>query len=309
MKKNKSLLGLYLIVSLVLIVASVVLALTVGINFSTEIAGGTQIEVQVIDSNKTEDQIEKVEKALKENGLRAEKIFVEDKGTISNIVVRIAEKDLKADKVRASISNKTGNDLAEVSELHEFDGIVTNRALIWTSVAVVCLLLLMFLFGYFRYGIVGAISLMFTMLHSLILSVSMLIITRLTISFISLAIILSVLALVIFAMILILEKLRESVKQKHNENADIKDLIAEAKKETLKPLIALAVVLAVVCLAFVFVPVRLVWLSALAVLTVAVVGAYSFYFVGLSLHESLYRTKKLSEKAKLSKNVSPKPSK
>ena len=50
-------------------------------------------------------------------------------------------------------------------------------------------------------------------------------------------------------------------------------------------------------------------LSAVATLVATIVGAYSFYFVGLSMYENLYITKKLSEKAKRSRNVSPKPSK
>ena len=63
MKKRKSILAIYLIVSLALIVCSVVLALTVGINFGTDIAGGTQIEVQVQDINKVDAEIEKIEYA------------------------------------------------------------------------------------------------------------------------------------------------------------------------------------------------------------------------------------------------------
>lgn len=309
MKKNKSFLGLYLIISLVFVVVSVVLALTVGINFSSDIAGGTQIEVQIADRNKVSEEIENIEQALKDNGVKAEKIFVEDKGTISNVVVRVAERGLNQDKIRADISIKTGVSLSGVSELQEYESSITKKTLIWTSVAVVCLLLALFIFGYFRYTLVGGIALMFTVLHSLILTIAMFIVTRLIVSFVALVAMLCVLALVIFATILVFEKVRESVKQKNNENADIKELVGVAKKEVFKPVIALATTLVVASLAFVFVPDRFVCLSAVATLVATIVGAYSFYFVGLSMYENLYITKKLSEKAKRSRNVSPKPSK
>ena len=309
MKKRKSILAIYLIVSLALIVCSVVLALTVGINFGTDIAGGTQIEVQVQDINKVDAEIEKIEHALKDNGVKAEKIFVEDKGVVSNIVVRINEKDLNGEKIRADIAIKSNISINQISPAEEFTGMVTNRALLWTSVGVVCLLLALFILGFIRYSIVGGISLMFTVLHSLILSLSMLIITRVIVSFAALIAVLAVVALVIFVMILTLEKLRENARQKHNENAEVRDLINEAKKEVFKPVVAIFAALVIITLCFVCVPVRFVYLTALALLVATVVGAYSYYFVGLSLHESLYLTKKLSEKNKLSRNNSPKPQK
>lgn len=309
MKKNKSFLGLYLIISLVLVVVSVVLALTVGINFSSDIAGGTQIEVQVADANKVEDQIVNIEAALEDNDIKAEKIFIEDKGTVTNVVVRIAEHDLDAEKIRADISIKTGVSLSGVSELQEYDSLITKKALIWTSVAVACFLIALFIFGYFRYTVVGGIALMFTVLHSFILILSMFIITRLIVSFVALVVMLCIIALVIFAMVLVLEKVRESSKQKNNENAEIKELLNVAKKEVFKPVVALLTALVVVTLAFIFVPNRFVCLSAIAVLVATLVGAYSFYFIGLSMYENLYTTKKISEKAKRSRNVSPKPSK
>ena len=47
MNKKKSFLGIYLIVSLVLIVAAVIVSLTAGINLGTDIGGGTQFEVKI----------------------------------------------------------------------------------------------------------------------------------------------------------------------------------------------------------------------------------------------------------------------
>ena len=79
MKKNKSFLGLYLIISLVFVVVSVVLALTVGINFSSDIAGGTQIEVTMNDGILTSTYTNKIDDVLDKYGLNIDTNFVEDK--------------------------------------------------------------------------------------------------------------------------------------------------------------------------------------------------------------------------------------
>ena len=159
MKKRIPLLGLYLIISFVLIITAVVVSLTAGINLGSDIAGGTQFEVTINSPAASDKQITTIEKILKDNGERAEKIFVEDKDVDTKIVVRIADKKIeKQNDIKEAIVSELVLNQDDVSSFSIFNGTVTKKAVLWTSIAIVCLLLVVFIAGWLRYKIVAGLS-------------------------------------------------------------------------------------------------------------------------------------------------------
>jgi len=310
MKKRIPLLGLYLIISFVLIITAVVVSLTAGINLGSDIAGGTQFEVTINSPAASDKQITTIEKILKDNGERAEKIFVEDKDVDTKIVVRIADKKIeKQNDIKEAIVSELVLNQDDVSSFSIFNGTVTKKAVLWTSIAIVCLLLVVFIAGWLRYKIVAGLSLTFAILHTLMLCVAMFVITRIPITMVSLIEILCITALVLFAFVLTLERIKENAELKHNSSLTTEELVSVSKKSTLTPLIFLAGLIAVVCLIFVCVPVSFVALSAGGLFICLLAGVYSYYFVGVEFHERLLDLKVQADKMKLSRNVSPAPSK
>ncbi len=301
MTKRKPFLSLYLIISLVLVVLAVVLSLTVGFNVGSDIGGGTQFEVKLSSEQTASAQTSKIKSALKEHGLVAEKIFVEDKGIDRAIIVRVAKKDLK-DDVRESVAEKLGVDISNVSEFNNINGLVTKKTVLWTSVAVICILLLIFVLGWIRYKLMAGLSLTFTVLHALLLSVSALVITRLPLTFVSLVLILSGLCLVIFAYVLTLERIRENAKLKHNENLSAFELVDISKKATLKPLIYLGALLLIMAIVILCLPIEYVIFSALTFIVCLALSAYSYYFVGMEIYANLLDIKMIRDKQRVSKN-------
>ncbi len=280
------------------------LSLTVGINLGTDIGGGSQIEITLVSTDNVSGQIKDVESVLKNNNLSSEKVFVEDKLVDTLIVVRIAKKDIKnADTIRTQIAEKLEIGVENVSEIASINGMVTKKAVIWTSVAIICLLLVVFVFGWIRYKIIAGLSLMITLLHTLLLGGSLLIITRLPINFVSLIILLCGVVFVLFAMVLTLERIRENASLKHNENLTTLELVNMSKHSVLKPLIVFAVLVLVVSVVFVCVPVSYVALSACCLIVCLASCIYSYYFVGMGLHEFMLDLKVANDKAKLSRNV------
>lgn len=308
MKKQKSLLWLYAVISFVVIVVAVVLSLTVGINLGTDIGGGTQIEVTVSSTENISSQVDKIEDVLKNYNLRSERVFVEDKYTDTLIVVRVAEKSIENEAdIRTLIAEELGIDEANIAEFATINGTVTNRAVIWTSVAIICLLLVVFIAGWIRYGIIAGLTLMISLLHTLLLSVAMLIITRLPINFVSLIVILCGIVFVLFALVLTLERIKENSALKHNESLSTAELVEISKRGVIKPLIVFAVLIMVVAIVLVCIPVRYVALSALSLIVCLAVCVYSYYLLGIELHKYLLELKATNDKLKLSKNNSPAP--
>lgn len=307
MKNKKSLLWVYAIISLVLIVAAVIVSLTAGINTGTDIGGGYQIEVKVSSETNLNGAVKDLKSAMKNSKVTAEKVFVEDKFTDTYVIAKTNVKSIKNENaVKNQIADKMNVSVDDV-EIFSFDGSITNKTVIWTSIGIVCLLLALFIMGWIRYGVVSATSLTIVALHTLLVSASLLIITRLPITMVSIIAILASVVLVILATILLLERIRENKKMKHNESLNSYEIVELSNKETYKPLLMLTALLAVVCLCFVCVPVRLVTFSALSLFACLIVAVYSYLFVGTNFTALLLNLSEVSQKAKLSKNVSPAP--
>ncbi len=300
MTKKKSFLGLYLIIPLVLIIVAVVLSLTIGMSLSTDIGGGTQFEVKIENTEKVASQSEAIKDALKKHGYSVEKIFVEDKEVETAIVVRVDKKDIK-EEVKQTIADKLGISVDQISDFQNINGLVTKKAVLWFSVTIVALLCLVFVGGWLRYKVVAGLSLVFVALISMLMPVALFIITRIPVSFISIVIVMLGVALSLFASALCLERVRESIKLKHNDGKTAGELVEMGMKSTMKPLLFFGVLIFVMSLVMICIPVRFVTMIALSIMLCLLTSAYS-YFVGMNLHASLLDIKITRDQARLSKN-------
>ena len=306
MNKKKSYLGIYLIVSFIIIIAAVIVSLTAGINLGTDIGGGTQFEIAIEGNKATNEQIKKVKNVLKNNGTRAESVFVEDKHVDTLIVVRIADRDVENQElIKNDLVAELGVEKQDISTFQTIGSTITKKVVLWVSIAVVCLLLLLFIAGWIRYNIVSGLSLLFATLHSLMLCVSLLVLTRLPITKVSVIVILCALVLLLFAYVLFLERVRENAMMKNNESLSTDELVNVSQKSILKPLIILAALIFIATIVFMCVPIRFVTLTACTMLVCLVSTIYSYYFMGINMHERLLDLKIHADKLRLSKNESP----
>lgn len=305
MKSKKSFLWLYAIISFVLIVSAVIVSLTAGISLATDIGGGTQIEVKISSDTKINSAVEDIKSLLSSNGCSAERIFAEDKYTDTYVVAKIAKKDIKnQDELVAKIATKLGVETEDVSVL-EFAGGVTNKAVIWTSVCIVCVLIALFVFGWVRYGVVSGVTLVVAPLHALLVALSLLTLTRLPISMITIIEMLFAVVFVVFATILLLEKIRENKKMKHNQSLSQEEIVNLSNKETIRPLAFGSALILVLAIVLVCIPVRVVTFSALSLVVCLAVAIYSYYCLTITLQSVMLSIEQATQKARLSRNVSP----
>lgn len=310
MNKKKYFFGLYLIVAFAIIISAVVVSLTLGINLGSDIGGGTQFEVAIDGNVAKSKDIKEIKEIVKKNGESIETIFVEDDRIETVIVVRIADKKIeKQSEIKKAIVEKLGVESSAISEFEIFNGTVTNKNVLHTGIAVVCVLLAIFIAGWIRYQLVAGLSLVFTTLTTLMLMVSMHILTRVPLTMISIMIMLALITVVLFAFVLFLEKVKANSKLKHYESLTTKELIDVSNKSVLKPLAFLAVLLLALSVVIVCIPVRFVTLTACSMFECLFVSILTYLFIDVPMHERLLDLKIQSDKLKLSKNSSPAPSK
>ena len=310
MSKSKPWLLIYTIISFCVIVAAVVVSLTVGFNLGSDIAGGSQIEVLISDSEKSASTlINDAKAALSDSGVSYEKIFVEDKYTDTYIVIRTNNKALDQEKLTASLSEKMGVTPENVVGIYEISGFVTKNAIIWVSVTTILLILGIFLAGWIRYKLATATALTISVLHSIIFAAAILILTRIPITLNSFIILAAVSLFVLFAFITTFERVLENKKLAHNKDLTSKELITLSKKETMKALLFIATGVALVSIVLLFVPMLSVLFNALSLIICLLSGIYSFWFIGISLYEYMLTIKDAADKRRLSTDNSPAPKK
>lgn len=308
MKNKKLWLIISAVVSFVIIITAVIVSLTAGISLATDMGGGYQIEVQIKDGMSSKDAVDALKETLKGEHVSVERVFVEDKFIDKYVVAKTADKKLDVEALKTKITQRFDAEEGKVA-LHEIKGRITNNSVIWMSVGLVAVLIAIFVAMIFRYKIVSSAVAVLTLLHSLLFSAAMLIITRLPISLTSVIGLLAIQAFVLIALILYFERIRENLKMKHNEGRPVAEVASDSMKVAVKPLIYIAALIAILCVGFICIPVSAVEFIALSILVCLIVGIYSFYVIGALLEEGMLTFEAQNKRAALSKNVQPKKAK
>ncbi|MBQ9790880.1 MAG: hypothetical protein IJW24_04770 [Clostridia bacterium] len=303
MKKSKILLPIMLIVSLAIVISSVVVSLTAGINLGIDFVGGKQIEIQVPDGQNTESYAASVADVLDDYGLSIDSSYDEDKFTSSYFVVKINTQDLSAEKasnIRSDIAEKLSLPLENVSEVLSISGSVTQKTVLTVGFSILGILVAIFAICWLRYGVMEALAILFGSLHVMIISFAIILLTRVPLTVASCVSIFasSVAFAGLFA--LILEKARETLRAKTN-NQTPREVYADAFNGSLVMIVIVLAAMLLFGIATLFVSANIIKLFAVSVALSALVAFYSL-FVSTTLCGYLAQAKVARDKHKLSKN-------
>ena len=109
-------------------------------------------------------------------------------------------------------------------------------------------------------------------------------------------------AIVLFAVILLLEKVRENQAMKLNENLTCKELVSMSNKSALRPLVVLAALFLIAAIVVICVPVKVMTFAGVSLITSLAVAVYTYILITTNTYAYLLDLKRTSEKARLSKN-------
>lgn len=311
MKNKKYPLVVFAIISLAIILVSAIIVAIFSVNTSIEIGGGSQIEVVLsYDQGEThyegkenvESYVKKIEDVLHNHKANVDSYFVEDKNIDTVLVVRIAKKSISgADSIQTEVASALDLDVSRVSKLQTLSSYFSNRLVLFVGLAILAALAICFFMGWLRYGILAGVSLMFTLLHSFILSLAIVFLTRIQFSMVGLCCSLVLSILSTFAFALVLERYRENKKSSQYAEYSYDEHLLLATKQN-KWLLIFAVVGVVLSFTFVLTPVAYVRLIGLNVLISLLVAAYSTTCIAPALHCYMLEIAGNKEKVRLSKN-------
>lgn len=303
-----------LIVSCVIVVASIFVLAFAGMNIGTSLAGGSQFEIALSSEEKTKQYTSEIKSILKENGCTLDSVFVESKYgagkndaeyTSSCLVVNLTEKNIsdeKEAKIISEISAKLGIDAEYISSIENITSSVKAKSILFVGLAVGIIAVCLFVFAWIRYDIFAGLSFILAILHNVILYLSLLIVTRVQLNLISLSVAI-VLTLVMSAVLIsIYEKYREVSRLHIAEKETISESMLKAVKTQATPFAIVGIAVLVFALLMFFIPVSSVGFSALAIIIALVVSIYTIVIIGPGSYAGLLEAKSYSEKAVLSRN-------
>lgn len=302
-----------LIVSCVIVVASVFVLAFCGIKLSPSLGGGSQFEVVIPDSIEQKTAVQSIKNALSDNGVSYDSFAVEDNAsliegnvhTTRRVLVKVNKSNISDEvelKIQKEIAEKLNIDVSNVSSIENIISSIKSKDILLFGLGIGIIAVCLFLFGLFRYNVFAGLSFLVSILHNLILFLSLIILTRVPLSLVSIAGI-SVLTLVMIAvMVSIFEKNKIESEMHLAEKETPSSRLIRVEAQAVKPYFFVALAVIVFSLFMVFVPVNNVLFSSLTILIALVVSAYSGLIIGPAVFASFMDIAQASFEATLSRN-------
>ena len=303
-----------LIISCVVVVASIIVLALCGMRLSTSLGGGSQFEIVIADSVDTKTHVQEIKKVLKENNIQYDSFIVEDNSQAGETATQLSQRKILVNILATNVSDEVELDLRKdiASKLHivvdKVSGIdnmvssIKSSEILLFGLGIGIIAICMFIFGYVRYDIFAGLSFLVAIIHNLILFLSFVILSRLPLGLVSLAGI-SVLTLVMLAcLVSIYEKNRTENETSLDKKEEPSVRLMRVEKSAMKPYsFVLVAVVAFSALLF-LVPVTNVWFSAISILASLVVTMYTTLLIAPAVYAYFLDLSKASFEARLSRN-------
>ena len=314
LKMKKYPLLISMIISCVIIIASLFVLGFFGMRVGTSLGGGSQFEVNIASGASSKEYVSDVKKVLSDNGLTFDSSVVEDKYvayddegnfTTQVLVVKISERDVKDStetKVIEQIAKKLNVDKTYVSEIDNITSYTTGKDVLRLGIAIGAIAIALFVFAWIRYDVLAGLSFIVAFLHNIILYLSMLILTRLELNLTSLTVMFILTLVMSLVLIHIYEKYRREAKLHISDKLSISERMIKSESEAVKPFIILVCAVLVAIVFMLFIPANVVKFTALNILIALVVTAYTTLLIGPASYVALLDVRDVRAKAILSRN-------
>lgn len=303
-----------MIISCVVVVASLFILGFFGMNLGTTLGGGSQFEITMPADANSVEYVEKVKTAVSKNDYKVDSTFVEDKYIAGEsnteytqrcLVVKIAHKDISdvsEEAIRNAVAEELGIDVSAVSTIENITSVVKAKNVLFLGLAVGIIAICLFVLGLVRYDIFAGLSFILSYLHNIILYLSILILTRVQLNLMSLGVMLVLTLAMSAVLIQIYEKNREITKMRTAEKMTVSERMISSELSVVKPFLFIAIALFVFACLLMFVPTTVVRLTSLNIVIALFVTAYTSLLIGPGVYASLLEIKDYAVKASLSRN-------
>lgn len=303
-----------LIVSCVIVVASIFVLAFCGMRLSSTLGGGSQIEIAIADGSDAKTHVQQIKQVLQEQNIQYDSFMVEDNSVAGNastelmqrkIVINLQEtnvSDEKEAKVRLALSDKLGVSIDRISEIDNVISSIKPNDILLFGLGIGIIAVCIFVFGFVRYDVFAGLSFLLAMIHNLILFLSVIILTRIPLGLVSLASI-SILTLVMLAcLVSVYEKYKIENEMHLTEKETPSSRLMRVETSTLKSYIFVPCAVIIFSVLMLIVPVYNVAFSAISVILSLLVTVYTTTLIAPGVYASFLDLQKASFDATLSRN-------
>lgn len=303
-----------LIVSFVIVVASIFVLAFCGLKLNPSLGGGSQFEISISDEANAKTQIQKIKDVLRKNDISYDSFTVEDKakegveaGDYSQryIVVNIIATDVSDEKelkIRNDIATELEISVNNISTIENIVSSIKSTDILLFGLGIGIIAICLFIFGLIRYDIFAGISFLLSIIHNLILFLSIMILARIPLGLVSIAAI-AVLSLVMTAVLVsIFEKNKLESESHLSEKETPSERLIRSEIAAVKPYIFVASAVLVFSLILFFAALNNVIFSSISIIIALVVSVYTTLLIGPSVYGTFLDIKQARFNATLSRN-------
>lgn len=303
-----------LIVSCVIVIASIVVLALCGMKLSPSLGGGSQFEIAIADNADAKTNIQSIKDVLKENNIQYDSFFVEDNSQAGEAVAEFSQRKIVVNIVATNVSDevesKIKNMVAEkldvsinnISSIENMVSSIKSKDILLFGLGIGIIAVCLFIFGFVRYDVFAGLSFLLAIIHNLILFLSIIILTRIPLGLVTLAGI-SVLTLIMLAcLVSMYEKNRAEAELHLNEKETPSQRMIRVERAVIKPYSFVALAIVIFSGLLFLVPVYNVMFSAISILIALLVTIYTTIFVAPGVYASILDLRKASFDATLSRN-------
>lgn len=303
-----------LIVSCVIVVASILVLAFCGMRLGSSLGGGSQFEIVIDDSADAKIYVQEIKNVLDEQHIQYDSFMVEDNSTAGSsatdisqrkIVVNLQETNVSNEKeseVRKALSAKLGVSNDSISDINNIISSIKAQDILLFGLGIGIIAVCMFVFGFVRYDIFAGLSFLLAIIHNLILFLSIIILTRIPLGLVSLAA-MSLFTLIMLAcLVSVYEKNKLESEMRLAEKETPSSRLMRVEFATLKSYVLVPSSIVIFSLLLLLVPVHNVAFSVASVLVALIVAIYTTILIAPGVYASFLDLQKASFEATLSRN-------
>ncbi len=304
-----------LIVSAVIIVASLFVIGFKGLNFDTTFVGGSQIEIVLADDADAQDISNAARIVAQHQKVSLMNTVVEDKFTAGAdngsytkrvLILTFLDKDVSEETqlaYREELAEKIGLENADsISEFQTVTNIIEAKNIWFIVLAVGIIIACIFVFAWIRYDLLAGVAFLISYLHSIMLFFALSGLTRAPIGLTSLGIMILLNFIMSAAIISIFEDYRK-VARLHIESKDSTSVsLFNAQKSSLLPYAIIAGVAVLAALLLLLSPAFIVRLASLSIMLALICCIYTTLLIAPAVYANLVDIRKTRHSARVSRN-------
>ncbi len=301
------------IISCLIIIASLFTLGFAGLNLGTSLGGGSQFEVNLENDASSKEYVSEIKEVLNRYDFTFDSATLEDKYvaidnegnyTSRTLVIKISDNNISDEKRFAlvqDVAKAVGVDASYVSVAENITPLVTGKNVLLLGLAIGIVAIALFVFAWVRYDIFAGLSFIVSFLHNIIVSLALVILTRIELSIASLVSMFVLTLVMSILLINIYEKYRAEAKLHISDKLSVSERMIKAEGN-LKPFVMVLGAIIVLVAFMAFVPATSVKFTALSILISSAVTIYTAMLIGPALYAALLDLREVRRAAVLSRN-------